>query len=121
MPEGLSKEVSLHDKVRAFLALYIVVGGLFIIGLGWVYYGIDETERMAAILLGIIGTVTGYYFGKQGVDQAQEMTNIARADREKAERLAAELDRLNRDYEKLEQWSNELEALSTAFIEMSGR
>ncbi len=33
--------------------------------------GIDDAQRLAAILLGVIATVVGFYFGQRGATRAQ--------------------------------------------------
>ncbi len=78
------------ERVREWLALFVVLFGLTAIVVGWFALGISETERAAAILLGIIGTVLGYYFGQRGTTRAQDLaeTAIQRA-MERTDRLEA--------------------------------
>ncbi len=76
------------EQVREWLALFVVLFGLTAIVVGWFALGISETERAAAILLGVIGTVLGYYFGQRGTTRAQDMADEAtRRAMERADRL----------------------------------
>lgn len=65
------------ERVREWLALFVVLFGLTAIVVGWFALGISETERAAAILLGVIGTVLGFYFGQRGTTRAQDLAEEA--------------------------------------------
>lgn len=65
------------ERVRAWLALFVVLFGLSAIVVGWFALGIAQTERAAAILLGVIGTVLGFYFGQRGTTRAQDLADMA--------------------------------------------
>jgi hypothetical protein len=68
----------------------VVLFGLIAIVVGWFALGISEAERAAAILLGVIGTVLGYYFGQRGTTRAQDMADKAtRRAMERADKLEA--------------------------------
>lgn len=78
------------EQVREWLALFVVLFGLTAIVVGWFALGISETERAAAMLLGIIGTVLGYYFGQRGTTRAQDLAEAAiQRVMERADRLEA--------------------------------
>ena len=59
------------ESVRALIAVFVVFFGLGAIVFAWLTMGIDDAQRLAAILLGVIATVVGYYFGQRGATQAQ--------------------------------------------------
>lgn len=65
------------ESVRAAIAIFVVFFGLGAIGLAWLIVGIDDAQRLGAILLGLIATVVGYYFGQRGTTRAQ--TQVAQA------------------------------------------
>lgn len=78
---------ALPEVVRSFIAIFVVTFSLFFILIAWAVRGIGDAERLATILAGILGLVIGYYFGKEGVDDA-------RAAATKAEKTATEAARL---------------------------
>ncbi len=59
------------ESVRAFIAVFVVFFGLGAIVFAWLTMGIDDAQRLAAILLGVIATVVGFYFGQRGATRAQ--------------------------------------------------
>ncbi len=59
------------ESVRTFIAVFVVFFGLGAIVFAWLTMGIDDAQGLAAILLGIIATVVGYYFGQRGATRAQ--------------------------------------------------
>ncbi len=74
---------SLSEVVRSYIAIFVVTFGLLFLLIAWAARGIEDAERVATIIAGILGLVIGYYFGKEGVDKARE-------DAEKAEREAGQ-------------------------------
>ncbi|MEE9173664.1 MAG: hypothetical protein V3U30_01655 [Thermoplasmata archaeon] len=65
------------ESVRAFIAVFVVIFGLGAIVFAWLTMGIDDALGLAAILLGIIASVVGYYFGQRGATRAQMQTEYA--------------------------------------------
>jgi hypothetical protein len=65
------------ESVRAFIAVFVVFFGLGAIVFAWLTMGIDDAQRLAAILLGVIATVVGYYFGQRGTTRAQMQAGYA--------------------------------------------
>jgi ABC-type transporter Mla subunit MlaD len=59
------------ERVRTFLAIFVVVASFVMIGVAWASTGISGAERMAAIFTGLVGLVIGHYFGSRGVDVAR--------------------------------------------------
>lgn len=59
------------ERVRSFLAIFVVVASYVFIGIAWASTGISGAERMAAVFTGMIGLVIGHYFGSRGVDTAR--------------------------------------------------
>lgn len=78
-PAGLPRprRPSWAEFVRAYMGLFVVTLTLSTLVLGWFVLGIDETERAAAILLGVLGSVIGYYFGQRGTTRAQDLAEEA--------------------------------------------
>lgn len=74
---------NLAEVVRSYIAIFVVTFSLLFILIAWAVRGIGDAERIATFLAGILGLVIGYYFGKEGVDQA-------RAEAEKADREAGQ-------------------------------
>jgi uncharacterized membrane protein len=70
--------------VRSALALGIVLGGMVIIFLIWAIRGSTESKDLTGFLIGTIGAVVGFYFGRQGVDAAQDLASTEAAQKAKA-------------------------------------
>ncbi|HLE97910.1 MAG TPA: hypothetical protein VI997_11110 [Candidatus Thermoplasmatota archaeon] len=88
------------EIVRSMIALAVVLGGLSMIGLSWWTRGTDDAQRLVGMLGGVIGVVTGYYFGRQGVESAQAESSrsatVAAGGVFTLEEAQAEADRLKR-------------------------
>lgn len=96
MVEKKKGPCTLSDKVRASLAIFIVYVGMGSILAVWAIQGAEDGERLAAVLLGVIGSVTGYYFGKQGLDKAQDQADRASAEKKKIETRTAYFDEIKK-------------------------
>lgn len=70
---------------------------------------------MAGILLGVVGAVTGYYFGKQGLDRAQSLAQEAENEKKKAQELAEELAVEKKKAEKRGKYIDEFKEQSEIF------
>src|SRR5687767_9648932 len=70
--------------VRRSLALGIVLGGILVVLAAWIWRGSAESKELTAFLVGIIGIVVGFYFGRQGVDAAQDKATHEAADKSRA-------------------------------------
>ena len=80
------------ESVRAFIAIFVVSFGLGAIVFAWYTVGIDDAERLAAILLGVIATVVGFYFGQRGATRAQTQATFAMRGWQSAEARARQLE-----------------------------
>ncbi|MFQ5908662.1 MAG: hypothetical protein ACE5JE_07555 [Thermoplasmata archaeon] len=80
------------ESVRAFIAIFVVSFGLGAIVFAWFWVGIDDAVRLAAILLGVIASVIGFYFGQRGATRAQTQATFAMRGWQSAEARARELE-----------------------------
>ncbi|MEE9163450.1 MAG: hypothetical protein V3U17_01460 [Thermoplasmata archaeon] len=80
------------ESVRAFIAIFVVSFGLGAIVFAWYTAGIDDAQRLAAILLGLIATVVGFYFGQRGATRAQTQATFAMRGWQSAEARARQLE-----------------------------
>ncbi len=80
------------ESVRAFIAVFVVFFGLGAIVFAWLTMGIDDAQRLAAILLGIIATVVGFYFGQRGSTRAQMQAAYAMQGWQASEARARQLE-----------------------------
>lgn len=80
------------ESVRAAVAIFVVFFGLGAIVFAWFTMGIDDAQRLAAILLGVIATVVGYYFGQRGATRAQNQAAYAMRAWHSAEERVRELE-----------------------------
>jgi len=81
--------VTLPEIVRSYIAVFVVTITFLFIIVAWAARGVGEAERIATILAGILGLVIGYYFGKEGVDQARAAAEDAGRTAVQAEQLSA--------------------------------
>ena len=80
------------ESVRAFIAVFVVFFGLGAIVFAWLTMGIDDAQRLAAILLGVIATVVGFYFGQRGSTRAQMQVAYAMQGWQTSEARARQLE-----------------------------
>ncbi len=80
------------ESVRTFIAVFVVFFGLGAIVFAWLTMGIDDAQGLAAILLGIIATVVGFYFGQRGATQAQMQAAYAMQGWQTSEARARQLE-----------------------------
>lgn len=84
------------DAVRSILAYLVVPPGLFLIALMFAFRPATDAEHVAAILVGLIGGVLGYYFGSRGVDQFQKIADEKSQAKEVAKETAEDaIDKAN--------------------------
>ena len=81
--------MTLPEIVRSYIAVFVVTITFLFIIVAWAARGVGEAERIATILAGILGLVIGYYFGKEGVDQARAAAEDAGRTAVQAEQLSA--------------------------------
>ena len=72
--------------------VFVVFFGLGAIVFAWLTMGIDDAQRLAAILLGIIATVVGFYFGQRGSTRAQMQAAYAMQGWQASEARARQLE-----------------------------
>jgi hypothetical protein len=104
--------VLVPDNVRSVLAYVVVIGLLAFIVAATFMLGIESGLKVAAFASGTIGTVVGFYFGRQGFDRVLSQAKAAEdnstresakytvADEEAAQ-LRGELTNLQAKYEEL--------------------
>ncbi len=80
------------ESVRAFIAVFVVFFGMGAIVLAWLTMGSDDAQRLAAILLGLIATVVGFYFGQRGATWAQMQAAYAMQGWQTSEARARQLE-----------------------------
>ncbi len=80
------------ESVRAFIAVFVVFFGLGAIVFAWLTMGIDDAQGLAAILLGIIASVVGFYFGQRGATRAQMQAAYAMQGWQTSEARARQLE-----------------------------
>lgn len=78
-------ESTLGERVRATLAIFVVVFLLALFGVVWIVFGIQNVERAAIFLLPLVTLVLGFYFGKEGKKAAEERAAKAGEERKSAE------------------------------------
>lgn len=100
--------------VRSVLALGIVMGGILAILAVWIVRGSVESKDLTAFLVGTIGTVVGFYFGRQGVDAAQDKATNEAADKSKA---ALELANAKAAADKAQQNADQASAVIQALLD----
>lgn len=57
--------------MRSSLALGLVLGGIATILGVWAMRGGAESKELTGFLVGAMGSIMGFYFGRQGVDAVQ--------------------------------------------------
>lgn len=80
------------ESVRAFIAVFVVSFGLGAIVFAWYTEGIGDAVQLAVILLGVIATVVGFYFGQRGATRAQTQATFAMRGWQAAEARARQLE-----------------------------
>ena len=105
------------ELIRGFIAVFLIVNGTFAIIVAWAARGISDAETMAAIFLGVIGTVTGYYFGQRGADKAQRNADVANLERRVTELASENIDQFKEQVEKYKKQSEKLRTQSTKMKE----
>lgn len=99
------------ESTRAILAILLVGGGLLLVGLAWLVRGAADAKDLAAILVGLMGSVSGYYFGARGEEKAQDEARLAEAS-------ASQVLILQREYEnRLKQKTTEAAEYAAALAE----
>ena len=93
---------SLPEYVRSGLAAFVVVFGFVLIAYAWSSRGISDSKELAAIFLGVIGIVMGYYFGRQGVERAQEIAALQTQEKRLTQLKTLNYDALKAQNEALE-------------------
>lgn len=80
------------ESVRAFVVIFAVTFGLGAIVFAWFWMGIEDAVRLAAVLMGIVASVVGFYFGQRGASRTQTQATFAMRGWQSAEARSRELE-----------------------------
>lgn len=83
----------LDDVTRTALGVLVGGGGFLMLATAWWRGGPQELQGLASVLLGLVGTVVGYYFGSRGIERAEAQAVLSLQARDEMERIVEETHR----------------------------
>jgi hypothetical protein len=86
--------------VRSLLGLGVVVGGGSLLSIVWILHGAQDTNELTKYVIGLMGIVLGFYFGREGVEDARREAEDARERASRESQYARGYRDATREYEE---------------------